>query len=354
MQYRLDDPIGPGDRAPDFILPAASGEGPGVNLYTRVRGGVPLIVFYPDAEAYRAEVDALTAMADELSDDSVNPFLLVDSAAGEALPEPGEPFHVLRDTGGKTASEFGLSLESGPLTLRFDANLRLTGLRRDGQVAVRHFIDAVAAAPAPEGRLVQQLAPILIVPHVFTPDFCAELIEVHNSQGNTPSTVTFNRDGVDVQEVVPIHKVRYDHIVRDADLNRRIDDAFAKRVNIEIAKAFQFNVGAREPVNIARYPGDEDGHFSVHRDNVTPTSRHMRFAVTVNLNTDEYEGGALRFPEYGPDMYAPPTGGAVVFSCSHLHEAMPVRNGTRYALLAFLFSADDARAAREAVKAQRT
>ena len=47
-------------------------------------------------------------------------------------------------------------------------------------------------------------------------------------------------------------------------------------------------------------------------------------------------------PEYGPDLYAPETGGAIVFSCTNLHEATPVTAGTRYALLTFLFGATEA------------
>ena len=47
---------------------------------------------------------------------------------------------------------------------------------------------------------------------------------------------------------------------------------------------------------------------------------HRRFAVSLNLNTGDYEGGCLRFPEFGPHLYVAPAGGAVVFSCSLLHE----------------------------------
>ena len=64
--------------------------------------------------------------------------------------------------------------------------------------------------------------------------------------------------------------------------------------------------------------------------------------VTLNLNTGEYEGGLLRFPEFGRQTYEPPLGGAIVFSCSLLHEALPVTAGERYAFLPFLY--DDAAA----------
>jgi predicted 2-oxoglutarate/Fe(II)-dependent dioxygenase YbiX len=67
------------------------------------------------------------------------------------------------------------------------------------------------------------------------------------------------------------------------------------------------------------------------------------FAVTLNLNTGDYEGGALRFPEFATAPFEAPAGGAVVFSCSLLHEAFPVTRGRRFGLFTFLF--DDAGAA---------
>ena len=59
--------------------------------------------------------------------------------------------------------------------------------------------------------------------------------------------------------------------------------------------------------------------------------------MTLNLNTGDYEGGYLRFPEFGPDLYRPAAGDAVVFSCELVHEAMPVTRGERYVLLTFFY-----------------
>jgi predicted 2-oxoglutarate/Fe(II)-dependent dioxygenase YbiX len=62
----------------------------------------------------------------------------------------------------------------------------------------------------------------------------------------------------------------------------------------------------------------------------------------VNLN-ESYDGGHLRFPEFGPHLYRPAPGGAVVFSCSHLHEVTRVTGGRRFALLSFLFGEEGTR-----------
>ncbi|HEX4859949.1 MAG TPA: 2OG-Fe(II) oxygenase, partial [Rhizomicrobium sp.] len=73
-----------------------------------------------------------------------------------------------------------------------------------------------------------------------------------------------------------------------------------------------------------------------HRDNTTKGTAQRRFAVSLNLNED-YEGGALAFPEFGPRRFRPQAGAAVVFSCSLLHQADLVTRGRRYVFLPFLY-----------------
>jgi predicted 2-oxoglutarate/Fe(II)-dependent dioxygenase YbiX len=85
------------------------------------------------------------------------------------------------------------------------------------------------------------------------------------------------------------------------------------------------------------YGAEEGGYFRPHRDNLTSGAAHRQFTCSINLNAEAFEGGDLRFPEYGMRTYRPPTGGAVVFSCSLIHEATsliheatPVTRGARY------------------------
>jgi 2OG-Fe(II) oxygenase superfamily len=91
----------------------------------------------------------------------------------------------------------------------------------------------------------------------------------------------------------------------------------------------------RRPREITTQASDR-GFFRAHRDNLSPATAHRRFALTLNLN-DGYQGGQLRFPEYGPELYRPAPGAALLFSCSHLHEVLEVTDGRRFALLSFLF-----------------
>jgi predicted 2-oxoglutarate/Fe(II)-dependent dioxygenase YbiX len=105
----------------------------------------------------------------------------------------------------------------------------------------------------------------------------------------------------------------------------------------EIRKAFQYNITRRERYRIGCYEGERGGEAHGHRDNTAPIVAHRRFACSINLNSEEFEGGGLRYPEYGDQQYRPATGEAIVFSSSILHEALHVTAGRRYVLLAFLY-----------------
>ena len=89
---------------------------------------------------------------------------------------------------------------------------------------------------------------------------------------------------------------------------------------------------------MARYD-ESGGYFRRHRDNVGRNVSFRQFALSVNLNAEEYDGGALLFPEYNDHHYRPATGEGFVFSSSLLHEVQPVTRGRRYVLLTFLHDA---------------
>jgi len=103
--------------------------------------------------------------------------------------------------------------------------------------------------------------------------------------------------------------------------------------------AYEHRVNHIERYLVSCYDAADQGVFRPHRDNTTHGTAHRRFACSLNLNAD-FEGGDLRFAEFGSATYRPPPGGAVVFSCSLMHEALPVTRGRRYAFLPFFY--DDA------------
>jgi predicted 2-oxoglutarate/Fe(II)-dependent dioxygenase YbiX len=185
------------------------------------------------------------------------------------------------------------------------------------------------------------------VPRLFEPSFCRRLMAEYERVGGGESG--FMRDdgtGRTIGVMDGSHKRRKDVFIEDEDLRGAIRARLNARLVPEIRRAFQYKVTRLERYVIACYDSADKGFFRAHRDNTTKATAHRRFAVTINLNTGEYEGGELCFPEFGPKTYVAPAGGAVVFSCSLLHEARPVTRGRRYAVLPFLYD-DEAAVIRE-------
>lgn len=185
-------------------------------------------------------------------------------------------------------------------------------------------------------------APVLIVPRVFEPELCRKLIEHYEQLGGEESGFMREIDGKTVGVYDYGHKRRRDQEILDEGLRRTCMIRIHDRLAPEIEKAYQFKATRMERYIVACYEAETHGHFRRHRDNTTSGTAHRKFAVSLNLNTGEFEGGQIWFPEYGRQTFVPPAGGACVFSCSLLHEAMPVTKGIRYVFLPFLY--DDAAA----------
>lgn len=185
-------------------------------------------------------------------------------------------------------------------------------------------------------------APVLVLPRIFEPELCQELIERYQSHGGKESGFMREKDGNTVAVLDHSFKRRkdfnFDKAPDCADLRDRIRARISRRLVPEMKKAFQFDATRMERYLVACYDSSNTGFFNAHRDDTTKGTAHRRFACTLNLNTEEYEGGELRFPEFGRKTYRAPTGGVVIFSCSLLHEATPVTKGTRYAFLPFFYN----------------
>ena len=194
----------------------------------------------------------------------------------------------------------------------------------------------------PPAQMASVQAPILVVPRIFESEVCQALIAYYNQHGGEKSGFMREEKGRTVLISDRSFKRRQDREILDEDLRNAAMFRIHDRLVPEIHKAFQFKATRIERHIVACYDSASGGFFLPHRDNTTKGTAHRRFAVSLNLNTGEYAGGLLRFPEFGLQTYSAPTGGAVVFSCSLLHEATPVTKGCRYAYLPFLY--DDAAA----------
>jgi predicted 2-oxoglutarate/Fe(II)-dependent dioxygenase YbiX len=237
------------------------------------------------------------------------------------------------------------SADFAPVTYLLGLDLRVLAVARQPDPAeqARTILDMLRRTPPlGEPRAGGGQAPVLILPDVFEPALCRRLIEGYEADGGTESGFMRERDGKTVLVLDHSHKRRSDWTIADEELRNTLRQRVLRRIVPEIQRAYQFKVTRMERYIVACYDAAVGGYFQPHRDNTTKGTAHRRFAVTINLNSDEYEGGALMFPEFGRTFYRPPTGGAVVFSCGLLHQALPVTRGRRYAFLPFLY--DDAAA----------
>ncbi len=344
-------PFAEGDMLPDIILPNSRARL--VQFLTHVGNNRQVLLFCPDPRVpeCRAKLKSFARRFKELEPLAVV-FGITNTAPEENaafLEQEPLPYPLLSDLERQVARGLGIThnLEAqasadGAFSIVVnDVNRRVLKVVHDitdpdPAPAVMEFLANLPRRPA---RSLSHFAPLLYVPEVFEPEFCRDLIDAFE-KGETQESGFIKPQGSlgDSERVIDhSHKARRDHSVTDQALLDGIRRRLDRRVIPEIQRAFTRRVTGVEEFKVVRYDAAEGGHFGAHRDNAVERHAHRRFALTLNLNAGEYEGGGLRFPEYGPDLYAPATGDAAIFSCSLLHEATPVSKGHRYVLLAFFF-----------------
>lgn len=240
------------------------------------------------------------------------------------------------------------------LLLVLDRNLRVAlRLRLDERAdAVTACLDCLDELPHEAPRDVSQPAPAIVLPNLLSREVCQSLIRQFES-GPTIDGEVARIDAAGVARSVVDHRKKHR---RDMQLSlydgqhSHLQHLLLGRCAPEIAKAFQVSVSHTDRILVSRYD-EAAGWFRRHRDNTADNVAFRQFALSVNLNTEEYSGGHLLFPEYNDHRYRPPTGGGVIFSTAVLHEAAPVTSGRRYVLLTF-FHSDAAEARRQATIAQ--
>lgn len=342
MTNRVRPPVH-GEVAPWFKARALSGND---NFaFDSVAGRVVLMLFFGSAaQPVCAEALGHVARNRKLFDDENGCFFGVtidpsdDAQRRIAQQIPGVRYFL--DFDRKVSDLFGANQGDSytPFWIVLDRQLRV--VRRfvlsEADQALACYSALVAEGPD------EPWAPVLLVPRVFETDLCRHLIDLFEATGGEESGFMREVAGKTVGVVDPAHKRRTDMTIEDEALRQTLMHRIHDRLVPMIERAFQFRASRMERYIVACYDSASGGHFRPHRDNTTKGTAHRRFAVSINLNADEHEGGDLCFPEFGKRLYRPPTGGAVVFSCSLLHEAQPVTQGKRYAFLPFLY--DDAAA----------
>lgn len=315
-----------GDIAPPIRLATAAGEkiDPGAD---DISGKVLVLLFMPSGAAPPAGLTALAAQARGMGGRC---FLI--AAEPKDVPVGFEP---LTDPDDKAAVRYGTHGAPRIVVVAPHQHVAAIGLEAGAAAAALERIAARRRDPANH-------PPILIVPDVLSRADCQRLISVFDTQG-----LTFLQSGHGEpppgigDHKMRIHdygrKDRIDHRIMSGETNAFIDARLKRRLLPAIHKCFQYKITKREIFRIGCYEGERGGRSIGHRDNTLANVAYRRFACSINLNTEQFEGGGLRFLEYGDHEYRPETGAAIVFSSSVLHEAMHVTSGKRYVLLVNLY-----------------
>ena len=318
-----------GDFVPRIVLPDTAGNP--VDLTDQLIAGNILALWLFDEKPGKAEWQKIDQLRDATADAELLQFTVIGGTktpkkSGKSSAKATE----LYDPENKMRTLFGCA---GGNVVLIDPNHRLGKIgpvtELDDLIAT---CNAITAQTAPEPASLQ--APVLVMKDILEPELCEDLLAYWEAGEKKADGVSHGAIGSSIAKTDI--KRRNDVALLDQDLFNRVKSRLVSRLMPELMKVFHFRTASMEALRIGCYDSANQGHFGRHRDNRTAFTAHRRFAVSLNLNPIDYEGGQVRFPEYGRAVYAPPPGGAVVFSCSLLHEALPVTKGRRFAIFTFL------------------
>ncbi|MBX3486226.1 2OG-Fe(II) oxygenase [Phenylobacterium sp.] len=315
----------PGQPAPYFVAPTVSSP---EFVFDTAGGRYVLMLFLPPVEAAREPLAALSRNQGLFDDAKVSAFVVLRDPQSLQGVKDVRGLRWVQDTTGAITKGYG----GEPHWLLLDPTLRvMAGWPIGAEAEV--FARVAALPPVAEHAGVPLHAPVLIAPRILEPELCAALIALHRETGGEATGVM--RDvGDRTVAVMDELKKRRDIWLPDGELKDAVQARLERRLYPLIKLGLGFRVTHVERFLVSCYDADDGGVFHAHRDNTTQGTAHRNFACSLNLN-DDFEGGDLRFPEFGRATYRPPPGGAVVFSCGLMHEALRITRGRRYAFLPF-------------------
>jgi predicted 2-oxoglutarate/Fe(II)-dependent dioxygenase YbiX len=334
-----------GDPAPTFSTEGVSNPR---YVFDTAAGRYLLLTFVKAGPDVAKAVAMIERQGEAFNDFHASAFVVVigKDKARKSREDRIPGLRFLFDPDGEVAALYGA--QEGGRWFLIDPALHVMGAVVTEQAPA--LIDRIPTLPPPNHHGgYEGSAPVLVTPRIFEPAFCDALIELYRKTGGEPSGFMREIDGVTKLMMNDQHKRRSDVLVEDEALQKQVVARLNRRLIPQIDKVFNFKPTRIERYLVARYDAETGGFFRPHRDNTTKGTAHRRFAVSINLNSD-YDGGDLRFPEFGDRTYRPPPGGACVFSCSVLHEATPVTRGERFAFLPFLYDEAAAKIREENLK----
>jgi hypothetical protein len=291
----------------------------------------------------------LQSLPDYRFDDTESVLFIVsgdpEDAQLDRFPIGSRGVYGCYDANGTIADLFGVPYRIGrPISYLLSPRMQVFGIVLAGgpQQQINTIRDALRQQVPVEGfGEAFGSAPVLIIPHVFEPSLCRELIDWYKRTGAEQNVPTDEEDGRTIGKFDSEREVRRAKFLRDPLLAATIRDCFNQRVFPQIRRAYQFESRHLERYLVACYDTGEGAPAALERDTTISGAVHGRFAAILDLNSEEYDGGEVSFPEFGTRKFRSPSGSALIFSCSLLHQALPVRRGTRYAFLPLIYDEDD-------------
>jgi hypothetical protein len=304
----------PGDRVPDFILPDPATR---LHNFYDLPGGRPILLVLASNTARPDQWNEIKLLAEfaPLIDDAGVDLVIISNDGVESLAMVSKiipaPAVWLADIRGvvNQALRAGAKYEfTGVVSFLLDANQRVIAQRglEPGHASWAFSVMKSLQREAP--LTLTNAAPILLLPRVLDLETCSKISALLPAEPGA---------------VAP-------RAIADAELAAVVSVQLLRRVGPEVDKVFSFDDFVFESLALRREAGAAAEHpGSPQRDNRDPETTGRSFSVILDLDAEAYQGGGLRFPEYGPHIYRPGTGAAVVHAGGLQRELLPLEGGQR-------------------------
>ena len=226
-----------------------------------------------------------------------------------------------------------------PHWLLLDQTLRVAGLYPlDQAEAALDALAALAGAPP-----AQDWAPVITVPDMLEPELCRRLIDLYEADGGEDSGFMRDVGGKTRLLLDPKHKVRRDYMVEDAGAGAAAEPPADAPAGADDPPRLPVQGDAGRAADRRLLRGRRAAAISARTATTPPAAPPTAASRSPSISTPRIMRAATcASPNSAARTYRAPTGGAVVFSCSLLHEATPVTRGRRFAFLPFLYDEEGA------------
>jgi predicted 2-oxoglutarate/Fe(II)-dependent dioxygenase YbiX len=322
-----------GDFFPDLVARDANGR----SMHSAELGGYAHVFWlFPNSasqQQFAAQVQVLAAALPELPHASL------------CFHTSPETLHAMRNmlsfalTQPPASTLFFTADASGPLCCMVAANSQILALHTlpDAQNHTAWLAEIRARQQRTHAKPEHAAPPILLIENALPLERCRALIQRFVASQEKVQ----GRVGLSAPQLDPSRK-RVSHINLEPEAGAALDMDLVFSLLPMLERCYEVQISRRVAYKVSMYDALDHGFFHPHRDNSDPATQYRKLALSLSLN-DDWDGGGLCFPEFGPRTYRIGAGNALIFPVSLMHQVIPVTQGQRFMLLSFLY--DEAGAA---------